>query len=110
MANKLTLLLVPMLCWTLSSRASEPTGERRSEVLAEYSPLAEQHEFIRRAMLPTTADRMLRFEAEGGTTIKPHVLDLTREKVDVYIPPNEPADGYGVLVFVPPSPSWPVPP
>ncbi|MBK8284554.1 MAG: hypothetical protein IPK97_06510 [Ahniella sp.] len=108
MPMRLTLLLM-MFCATTPVLASEPTGERKGEVLSEYSPLAEQHEFIRRAMLPTTADRMLRFEAEGGTTIKPHVLDLTREKIDVYIPAKQPKDGYGVLVFVPPSPSWPVP-
>lgn len=89
--------------------ATGPTGERVAQVIGVYSPLAEQREFARRAMLPSTFDRMTRFEAAGNTELKPHVLDLSKELLDAYIPKHRPANGYGVLVFIPPTPEWPVP-
>lgn len=92
-----------------SAFAAAATGEIIDAVIGTYSPYAEQHEFLRRAMMPTTADRMLRYEQAGKTELKPHVLDLSQERLDAYVPRQQPAEGYGVLVFIPPTPSWQVP-
>ncbi|AVP95777.1 hypothetical protein C7S18_00555 [Ahniella affigens] len=86
-----------------------PTGERVAEVISVYSPLAEQREFARRAMLPSTFDRLTRFEAAGKAELKPYVLDLSKELLDAYIPKHRPPNGYGVFVFIPPTPEWRVP-
>lgn len=89
--------------------AVAPVGERRDVPLDRHSPLAEQHEFIRRALTPTTSDRMFRFEKEVGPPLVPHPMILKDERLDAYIPKEMPPDGYGVIVFVPPANEWPVP-
>lgn len=104
--------LLPTLLLCLASGsgdAGEPVGERRGVILSQPSPLAERAAFLDRALMPTTVDRMHRFERQSGQQATPVSLAAGDELADAYVPPNAPARGYGVLVFVPPTPEWPVP-
>lgn len=110
----LLILVLPALALvsTAPAASTEPgrTGEFRDLISTHYSPLAERPEFIRRAMTPTTADRLLRFQAESEThRLKLQGIDLSKEKFDAYVPRHKPERGYGVLVFVSPIKTWPVP-
>lgn len=64
-------------------------------VFSASSPLASGREFLRRVYAPVTV--------EGYTEVRGLPLDQSKERFAVYVPAKKPADGYALLVFVPPS-------
>ncbi|HZP67640.1 MAG TPA: PHB depolymerase family esterase [Rudaea sp.] len=88
-----------------------PTGAiDRSVQFDRYSPLSSSGELLRRLMTPLTALRIERALAQSGRAAQEQAVDLAREKFAVYVPTQQPAAGYGVLVFVPPWEDAVVPP
>lgn len=63
-----------------------------------YSPLSSDLEMARRLLSPLTAARVPRLQAGLST----QTINLSEERFMVYVPSQVPADGYGLLVFVPP--------
>lgn len=102
-------LILLLSCAPVRGEAVEPVGERRGLVLRDPSPLAEKTRFLERVLMPTTADRLSRFEQVSGQQVSPLSLDTGEERADAWVPAHKPPGGYGVIVFVSPTPEWPVP-
>jgi pimeloyl-ACP methyl ester carboxylesterase len=68
----------------------------------DYPALAENSELLRRVATPLTVLEMRRMLTASGKALAEHSVDLSREKFVVYAPARAPAEGYGLLVFVPP--------
>ena len=83
--------------------------EQRAVVSEWPSPWADSRVLWPRLWSPVQAemyrDRLEKGEGPAGSG----GIDLRAESFDVHVPPRRPKRGYGVLVFLPPSPSWPVP-
>lgn len=92
-----------------SSEAASTPGWHRAERFTLYSPLASKWALASRTLAPTTFARLQRFEAATGTDAVEHTVDLADERFDVFVPSRQPADGYGLLVFVAPMPEWHLP-
>jgi dienelactone hydrolase len=88
---------------------SAQTGNLRDQVSTHYSPLAHRDVLTPRVVSPTEWDRLQRYQAERGVKLRAQTVDLSAERFDLYVPKTAPADGYAVLVFIPPMPEWPVP-
>ena len=87
-----------------------PTGLQRGIVFDSYTPLSAGAEMQRRLLSPLTLRRVQRSLAASGQELRDQVIDLAQEKFAIFVPAQEPAQGYGVLVFVPPWDQATVPP
>ena len=67
-----------------------------------YTPLSSNAELARRTLRPLSAARLEDLLARTGKTLAAQPIDLTKENFVLYVPPQQPAGGYGLLVFVPP--------
>ena len=81
-------------------------GRTESDVVfARYSPLSRNAEVARRALPPLTYQRFQQTLAARRLTLTEQAIDLANEKFDLYVPGGPPPPGgYGLLVFVSPSP------
>src|SRR5262245_26513632 len=81
-------------------------GRTESDVVfARYSPLSRNVEIARRALPPLTYRRFEQTLAAKRIALSEQAIDLAKEKFDVYVPGGPPpAAGYGLLVFISPSP------
>ena len=59
-------------------------------------------ELLRRLLSPLNALQVSKKLAHSAVALRDQAIDLTQERFTVYVPPQPPARGYGVLVFVPP--------
>jgi pimeloyl-ACP methyl ester carboxylesterase len=78
------------------------TGLQSDVVLSDYTPLASSAELLRRLLSPLNALQVNTKLAHSAVALRDQAIDLTQERFTVYVPPQPPARGYGVLVFVPP--------
>ena len=75
-----------------------------------YSPLATTAQLFFREMSPLGERRALALYAERKQAVPPYTLDIGAERFSVYVPKTPPsAQGYGLLVFVPPWPQASIP-
>ncbi len=88
---------------------SLPAGLQSDVVFADYTPLAGAAEVTRRLMSPLNSLRVNRVLQRSGKTLRAQAIDLAHEKFAIYVPPNQPPEGYSLLVFVPPWPQAEVP-
>jgi hypothetical protein len=79
-----------------------PVGLQRSVVCDHYSPLSRSVELARRTLSPLTNLELSRASAAAGTGLRPQSIDLGQEAFTVYVPAKQPAEGYGLLAFIPP--------
>lgn len=84
-------------------------GLQRDVVLPDYPAYADYAEMARRLMSPRVVQRQMDEVARAGKTLKVQALDLMRERFLIYAPARMPKDGYGLLVFIPPSPTASLP-
>jgi hypothetical protein len=85
-------------------------AQEQRGVASEWpSPLADPAVLLPRLWSPLQAAMIGDRPAQGGDSVGHHDIDLRAEAFDIYVPPHHPEGGFGVLVFLPPSPSWPVP-
>lgn len=97
-----------------AARAAEAqtTGLQPSVVFSEETPLSSNAELARRLLTPLAAAQVPQLLARAGKSLAAQPLDLAAERFVVYVPPQAPPRGYGLLVFVPPwneaalPPSW----
>jgi poly(3-hydroxybutyrate) depolymerase len=79
--------------------APAPTGLQKDVVFSDYSPLSASTELLRRLVSPRTAAQAL---AHATGPIATQSIDLAAERFVLYVPAAAPAEGYALLVFVPP--------
>lgn len=104
--NRLALLL-PFISLVFPATASNnalaaPTGLHSDVVFTQYSPLSSSAELARRLVSPLNALRLQQQAAATGTAIREQPVDLAVERFALYVPAHAPAQGYALLVFVPP--------
>jgi pimeloyl-ACP methyl ester carboxylesterase len=84
-------------------RAAPAEGRVLADVVfSHYGGASSNRELVRRLLSPATAARLERQLADGGKTLEGQPVDLAAERFIVYVPPEVPARGYALLVFVPP--------
>ena len=71
-------------------------------VFTDYTPLSSNTELARRLLTPLTAAQLPALVAKSGKALREQPVDLAQENFVVYVPATKPANGYGLLVFVPP--------
>jgi hypothetical protein len=99
-------LLLTALSMGNSAIAGEPqvpaTGLQRDVVFTDYSPLSATAEVAHRLLSPLANVEIARLSSKPGQGLRPQAIDLAQESFAVYVPPIAPAQGYGLLVFIPP--------
>lgn len=78
-------------------------------VFTEYTPLSSNVELARRLLTPLTSAQLPALVAKTGKKLSEQPVDLAQEKFIVYVPSTKPANGYGLIVFVPPWDAGQVP-
>ena len=87
-------------------------GLKKDVAFSEYTPLSGNAEIIRRMLSPLAAAQIPAALAKTHTRLSDQPVNLAEEKFILYVPQREPANGYGLLVFVPPwnegavAPDW----
>ena len=71
-------------------------------VFSQYSPLTRTPDFLQRVLSPLAAAIIQRKLAASDQPVIEQSIDLSKEEFVIYVPPNVPAHGYALLVFVPP--------
>lgn len=81
-------------------------GRSESDVVfTRYSPLSRNAEIARRALPPLTYRRFEQTLVARGLRLQEQAIDLANERFDLYVPPGPPpVRGFGLLVFLSPSP------
>ena len=59
-------------------------------------------ELVRRLMSPLAAARLAREAAQAKRPMAGRLIELSAERFTMHVPPQQPAGGYALLVFVPP--------
>lgn len=100
-----------MVCPYPGMAASTSGSSLRSDVIFDrYTPLSESLELARRLLTPLSFQQVQRSLATKGQALRAQPVDLAQEKFALHVPAGEPpAQGYGVLVFVPPWPEAALP-
>lgn len=82
--------------------ALSAAGLHRDVVFSDYAPASASLEILHRMLTPLAYDAAQQSLARSQQKLAEQPVDLTRERFTVYVPPTQPAAGYGLLVFVPP--------
>jgi hypothetical protein len=78
------------------------TGFHTDVVFSDYSPLSSSAELLHRLLSPLNALEVGKRLAHSPVALRDQPIDLAQERFSVYVPSHSPAQGYGLLVFVPP--------
>jgi hypothetical protein len=89
---------MPATCDTVA----ESTGLQNDVVFSDYSPLSSSAELMHRFLSPLNAARAGKRLAQSAVALRDQPIDLAQERFTVFVPSHSPAEGYGLLVFVPP--------
>jgi len=99
-----------LLAPAISGTAAEFTGLRSDVVFSDYSPLSRSEELLHRLLSPLNADQASKRLAHSAVALRDQPIDLAQERFTVFVPSHSPAQGYGLLVFVPPWENATLPP
>jgi hypothetical protein len=91
----------------MTARADEapapaPTGLQTNVVFDQYTPLSASSELVRRLLSPLAAAQVAATLTQSSQQLLTQSIDLSAEHFILYVPPQAPAQGYALLVFVPP--------
>ena len=89
-------------CQPAAAEDAAPTGLLENVTFRDYPDLARSSEVLTRVFSPLTVADIRRDLARSGKSLGETPLDVAAEKFLLYVPPQKPAGGYGLLVFVPP--------
>ena len=78
-------------------------------MFTDYGEPSSNAELVRRLVSPLAAAKLERELIQSGKHLASQPVDLSAERFLVYVPPRQPAAGYGLLVFVPPWPDARIP-
>jgi predicted esterase len=79
-----------------------PTGLQPDVVFSNYPELAAESQIVSRLLTPLAAEYIRRQLEAHHQTVREHSLEVAAEHFALYVPPVAPAQGYALLVFVPP--------
>jgi len=85
-----------------SGSGTPATGLQSEVVFGDYSPLSVNAQLLRRLLSPLAGAEIQQSLARSGEKLVPQSIDLAAERFVLYVPPDAPPRGYGLLVFVPP--------
>ena len=74
----------------------------RDVAFTQYGDYSSNSELMRRLLSPLTAARLGQDMRRSGKAMAVQPVDLLAERFIVYVPPQRPAGGYALIVFVPP--------
>ena len=94
----------------LSAHADAGTGLQADVRFENYSPLSRTDELARRVLSPVMSTRLEQKLAQSGQAMREQSIDLANERFALYVPPAHPANGYALLVFIPPWQEAKIPP
>ena len=98
--NGLLSRAVVLACIAASSACA---GTLNTDVaFSDYTPLSSNVELARRLLTPLTSAQLPALVAKTGKTLSEQPVNLAQEKFVLYVPTTKPANGYGLIVFVPP--------
>ena len=100
--GSLALLAFWLLAPSWAIAADGTPGLQENVHFAKYGALAQSSEVLRRVFTPLTGASINRDLARAGKSLNQAPLDLAAESFLVYVPPEKPPGGYGLMVFVPP--------
>lgn len=103
-------VLICLSLMTRSLHAEEPTGLREDMVLSEDDPWSSNAELARRGLTPLSQDALAADLEKRHKKLAAHPLVAEQERFVLYVPPEMPPGGYGLLVFVGPWQAAKVPP
>jgi pimeloyl-ACP methyl ester carboxylesterase len=99
-------LLGSVLLYASAAAAGEPPAAAQALSSVSFSgstAIAGNAERVRRLLSPLSALRLERELTQSGKTLTAQVpITLADERFALYLPAQQPAKGYGLLVFVPP--------
>jgi predicted esterase len=107
--------LLALLPWLMAATADAAaaagyrTGLQSEVVFADYSPLSGNKELVRRLLSPLAAAQVEEVLSRSKQELTGQALDLVKERFTLYVPPQAPAQGYALLVFVSPWEDAPLP-
>ncbi|MGH6876154.1 MAG: hypothetical protein ACREHV_02120, partial [Rhizomicrobium sp.] len=78
-----------------------PAGTLSNVTFSDYSPLSSNAELARRMLSPLKNAQLEQMLAHGAR-LREQPIDLAQETFALYVPARAPANGYGLIVFVPP--------
>ena len=84
------------------SPPSANDGLQRDVSFTDYPALSSNSELIHRLLSPFAGAEIQRTLTRSQKALSEQSVDLSQEKFVTYVPPNAPAHGYALLVFVPP--------
>src|ERR1700675_4516253 len=96
----LGVMILPMLA--IGETVAGFTGLQSDVVFSDYSPLSSSAELLHRLLSPLNAVQVGKGLAHSAVGLRDQPIDLAQERFTVYVPSHSPAQGYGLLVFVPP--------
>lgn len=85
-------------------------GLQTQATFSDYGPLSATTEIMRRLLSPLTAAQVQRSLEHSGKRLRGQSVDLAAERFLLYVPPRAPAEGYALLIFVPPWDEAQLPP
>ena len=100
--NTIGGILLCLLALAQPLRAEEPTGLREDMVFTDNNPWSSNAELVRRSLSPLAAQVLAADLEKHRQRLADYPLEPPRERFIVYVPPDMPPGGYGLLVFVAP--------
>jgi pimeloyl-ACP methyl ester carboxylesterase len=97
---RLAVMTFPMTA--IADTVAGFTGLQSDVVFSDYSPLSSSAELVRRLLSPLNAVRAGKRLAHSAVALRDQPIDLAQERFTVFVPSHSPAEGYGLMVFVPP--------
>jgi hypothetical protein len=77
-------------------------GTASITTFSEYTALSSNNEIARRMLSPLSAAKIPELLSRSGKELRGQPIVLADEKFALYVPPEMPPNGYGLLVFIPP--------
>ena len=100
--HALVALLLLLLLLALPQVTAAQGQTLRDVVFGEYGEHSSNPETARRLLSPLTAARLERELAHSGRAVAAQPANLAAERFIVYLPSQQPARGFALVVFVPP--------
>lgn len=85
-----------------AAMAEAATGLQTDVIFRDYPARARNSELLGRVFTPLTVANIERDLARSGKSLGETSVDPAAERFLMYVPPQKPPQGYGLLVFVPP--------
>jgi len=103
-------LICVMAATTIGMACAHGGTRDENVVFSDYTPLSSNVELARRLLTPLASAQLPELVAKTGKALSEQPIDLSQETFVVTVPTAKPANGYGLLVFVPPWDDARIPP